>query len=67
MTTQSFTAIFGTITQIAIMLSGLGLIVGGSFPSVRRLAWRIFFLGIFLAIVGSIGYQWLPPSLRIEG
>jgi hypothetical protein len=65
MTAQNFTALFGGFAQLIIMLSGVCLIVGGVSPVVRRFALRLFFLGIFVAVVGSIGYQWLPPSLRI--
>lgn len=65
MTEQNFTALFGMFAQLIIMLSGACLIVGGVFPAGRRFALRLFFLGIFLVVVGSIGYQWLPPSLRI--
>ena len=65
MTPQSFTALFGMFAQLILMLSGACLIVGGIFPAVRRFALRLFLLGIFVAVVGSIGYQWLPPSLKI--
>ncbi len=65
MTAYGFTALFGQFAQLVIMFSGACLMVGGVFPAVRRFALRLFLLGILLAVVGSIGGQWLPPSLRI--
>lgn len=67
MTQNTFTALFSVVAQLIIMLSGFCLIVGGVFPIVRRFAFRLFLLGILMAIVGSIGYSWLDPSLRING
>jgi len=62
---SNFIALFFLLAQSTIMLSGACLIVGGVFPVVRRFAFRLFLLGLFLAVVASVGYPWLGPSLTL--
>lgn len=62
MTVQNFTALFGGLAQLIIVSAGACLIAGGMFPAVRRFALRLFLLGIFVAVIGSIGHQWLPTT-----
>ncbi len=62
---QAFTALFGTFAQLIIVLSGMCLMLGGIIRPLRRFALRLFILGVFVAVVGSIGYQWLPPSMKL--
>lgn len=63
MTQQNISAIFASLGYLLILLSGACMMVG-FISGARRLAGRLFLLGIFSAIVASVGAQWLAHSVN---
>lgn len=57
---QDTSSLFAMLGYVLITVAGAILMVGGAFAAVRRFAWRLFWLGIFAAVVAAIGPQWWP-------